>query len=89
MNDPVSHPAHYCTGKYECIEVMTEVFGPEAVQHFCRCNAFKYIYRSDRKNGLEDIKKAKWYMDKYIELEEMKNERKGKDQSAQSGYREL
>ena len=74
ISDPVAHPAHYCTGKYECIEVMTEVFGVEAVQEFCRCNAFKYLYRSDRKNGIEDIRKAQWYLNKYIELEESKND---------------
>jgi hypothetical protein len=70
MNDPVAHPAHYCTGKYECIEVMTEVFCVEAVQAFCRLNAFKYLFRSDRKNGIEDIKKARWYINKFIELQE-------------------
>ena len=76
MNDPVAHPAHYCTGKYECIEVMTEVFGKKAVQDFCRCNAFKYLYRSYRKNGIEDIKKARWYINKFIDLEEeLKNEK--------------
>ena len=76
MNDPVTHPAHYCTGKYECIEVMTEVFGVEAVQAFCRLNAFKYLFRSDRKNGIEDIKKARWYINKFIDLEEeLKNEK--------------
>ncbi len=77
MNDVVNHPDHYCTGKYECILVMTEVFGAKAVQDFCRCNAFKYLYRSDRKNGIEDIKKAQWYLNKYIELEEMNNGQNG------------
>ena len=76
FDDVVNHPSHYCTGKYECIEVMTEVFGKEAVQAFCRCNAFKYLYRSDRKNGIEDIKKARWYINKFIDLEEeLKNEK--------------
>lgn len=70
MNDVVNHPGHYCTGKYECIDVMTEALGKQAVMDFCRCNAFKYIYRSERKNGLEDMKKARWYLNKYIELEE-------------------
>ena len=51
MNDPVTHPAHYCTGKYECIEVMTEVF------------------------GVEDIKKANWYLTRFLMLEELKNEK--------------
>lgn len=69
-NDNVNHPSHYATGKYECIDVMLEIFGIEAVKTFCLLNAFKYNYRSGRKNGLEDIKKAKWYIDKYIELSE-------------------
>ena len=84
MNDPVTHPAHYCTGKYECIEVMTEVFGVEAVKAFCRLNAFKYLFRSDRKNGVEDIKKANWYLTRFLMLEELKNGCKGTDESCQS-----
>lgn len=68
MNDVVNHPSHYESGKFECIEVMEETQGKEAVMDFCICNAFKYLYRHNRKNGIEDIKKAKWYLDKYIEL---------------------
>jgi len=68
MADNVNHPAHYEVGKYECIKVMTEVFGVEAVKHFCQCNAFKYVWRSNRKNGNEDIEKAIWYLKKYLEL---------------------
>nr|DAS82787.1 MAG TPA: nucelotide kinase [Caudoviricetes sp.] len=70
VNDSVNHPSHYATGKYECIDVMLEIFGVEAVKTFCLLNAFKYNYRTGNKNGLEDIKKAKWYIDKYIELSE-------------------
>lgn len=66
--DNVNHPAHYETGKFECIEVMTEVMGEEAVADFCLCNAFKYLYRTKRKNGVEDIEKAQWYINKYLEL---------------------
>lgn len=71
MADNVNHPSHYVTGKYECIEVMLETQGLQAVLDFCICNAFKYIYRHDNKNKLEDVKKAKWYIDKYIELASM------------------
>lgn len=67
--DNVNHPAHYETGKYECIDVMQEVFGTEAVKHFCQCNAFKYVYRMNRKNGAEDAQKAIWYLNKYVEME--------------------
>lgn len=66
--DIVNHPGHYETGKFECIDVMQEALGVEAVKDFCICNAFKYIYRHRRKNHLEDIKKAKWYIDKYLDL---------------------
>jgi hypothetical protein len=68
MSDNVNHPAHYEVGKYECIKVMQEVFGAEAVRHFCQCNAFKYIWRMNRKNGTEDAEKAIWYLNKYLEL---------------------
>lgn len=67
-NDNVNHPSHYATGKYECIDVMIEIFGVEAVKTFCLLNAFKYNYRSGRKNGRQDIEKAVWYSNKYLEL---------------------
>lgn len=70
--DPVNHPSHYETGKFESIDVMVETQGVEAVQNFCVCNAFKYIYRHRFKNGVEDIKKAIWYLNKYVELEDAK-----------------
>lgn len=70
MPDNVNHPAHYESGKFECIEVMEETQGKEPVMDFCICNAFKYLYRHKRKNGIEDVKKARWYIDKYIEIVE-------------------
>lgn len=68
MNDNVNHPSHYCTGKFECIDVMIETQGIEAVKNFCLCNAFKYLYRHNGKNGVEDIEKARFYINKYLEL---------------------
>ena len=35
MTDNVNHPAHYETGKFECIDVMVETQGVEATQNFC------------------------------------------------------
>lgn len=69
-SDNVNHPKHYETGKFECIDVMLETQGVEAVKSFCICNAFKYLYRHGRKNGVEDVKKAIWYLNKFVELEE-------------------
>lgn len=62
MSDNVNHPSHYETGKFECIDVMVETQGVQATKDFCLCNALKYIYRHRRKNGLEDIQKAIWYI---------------------------
>lgn len=58
----VVHPNHYNSGKYECIEVMKEVFGDEAVKLFCAMNAFKYLWRYSKKNGEEDVAKACNYL---------------------------
>ena len=66
-DDHVNHPAHY-QGKNECIDVMIAMFGKEAVKHFCMCNAYKYRFRADKKNGEQDIAKAEWYETKLIEL---------------------
>lgn len=74
MNDNVNHPSHYCTGKFECIDVMIETQGIEAVKNFCLCNAFKYLYRHNGKNGVEDVKKATWYLNEYIKLQGEENE---------------
>lgn len=69
-SDPVNHPKHYGTGRFECIDVMEEALGRDAVEGFCLCNAFKYLYRHKNKNGLEDLQKAKWYLDKLVAMKE-------------------
>ena len=69
--DNVNHPSHYETGKFECIEVMIETQGVQAVRDFCICNAFKYLYRHRNKNRREDIEKAVWYLKKWLNLEDV------------------
>lgn len=69
-NDNVNHPSHYTNSEngIECIDAMIAAFGKDAVMAFCKCNAFKYIWRFDKKNGKEDLEKAKWYINKFKEL---------------------
>lgn len=64
--DPVNRPAHYTYGGIECIDAMQAAFGGEAVKDFCLCNAFKYLWRHREKGGLEDLKKARWYLNRLI-----------------------
>lgn len=66
--DVVENPYHYTSSGIECIDAMIAAFGEEAVKNFCMCNAFKYVWRSKKKNGREDMKKAIWYINKYNEL---------------------
>jgi hypothetical protein len=71
----VNHPSHYNNGGMECIDEMILIFGKVATMYFCLCNAWKYRYRANAKNGQEDLDKANWYIAKYKELkEELPNE---------------
>ena len=69
-NDAVFHPSHYTQGDIECIDAMKSAFGADELAVYCKIAAFKYIWRCERKNGSEDIKKAIWYLKKYLELKE-------------------
>lgn len=64
--DPVNRPARYTSGGIECIDAMQAAFGVEAVKDFCLCNAFKYLWRHRNKNGVEDLKKCRWYLNRLI-----------------------
>ena len=72
--DTVNHPPHYNKGKVECIDAIesavSDLHGIEAV---CTANAIKYLYRWKAKDGVESLKKARWYLDRLINtLEEPK-----------------
>lgn len=63
MSDNINHPNYY-QGRKECIEIMRDIFGDEAVIGFCKCNAYKYRFRAGNKEGNsveQDIAKAEWY----------------------------
>jgi hypothetical protein len=67
----VSHPDHYKSGRYEVIDIIDEftkdLSGTEAV---CTANAIKYILRWKKKNGIQDVKKAIWYLQHMVDKEE-------------------
>ena len=66
VNDPVNHPRHYA-GKVECIDcIESAVSGLDGFHGFCAGNAIKYIFRFSHKNGVEDLRKAEWYIDRLI-----------------------
>ena len=61
-------PNHYKSCSIECIDAMILAFGADSVAEFCLINAFKYIWRYKDKNGLEDLNKAEYYINKSEEL---------------------
>ncbi len=68
MTDNVHKPAHY-QGKVECIDAIeSAVEGLEGIEAVCTANVIKYVYRWKKKNGLEDLEKALWYLLKLIRM---------------------
>ena len=72
--DMVNHPSHYTQGGIECIDALkAATVSKTGIEAVCTANAIKYLWRYEEKNGIEDVKKAKWYIDRLIkELEETK-----------------
>jgi len=69
--DSINHPSHYTQGKIECIDAIEEsTKGLIGISAVCVANVIKYIWRYKFKNGIEDLKKARWYLDKLISHEE-------------------
>lgn len=68
LDDKVSHPTHYTYGDMEIIDFIEQVtkdYKPELA--FAIGNAIKYISRANRKNGKEDLDKARWYLNRAFE----------------------
>lgn len=64
--DNVNNPSHYKQGKYETIEIIDDIIGNEYSAYYVG-NIVKYISRYKHKNGLEDLKKARWYLNRLID----------------------
>ena len=70
--DMVNHPVHYTQGGIESIDALkAATVSKTGIEAVCTANAIKYLWRYEEKNGIEDVKKARWYIDRLIkELEE-------------------
>lgn len=68
MTDNVNHPDHYNQGDIECIDAMKAAMSEEQFKGYLRGCAMKYLWRFDNKGSpVEDLRKAKWYLEKLIE----------------------
>lgn len=71
--DNVNHPSHYTQGKIECIDYIMDKISIEGFEGYCQGNILKYVTRYQHKNGVEDLKKAVWYINKLIATLENRN----------------
>lgn len=67
INDMVNAPPHYNQAGIECLDaIAAATSGKTGIQAVCVANVVKYLWRYELKNGVEDVKKARWYLDRLI-----------------------
>ncbi len=69
MNNNVDNPSHYGQGKIECIDYIEDFLTHEEFVGYLRGNIAKYAHRWRYKNGLEDLQKAQWYLNKLLHVQ--------------------
>ena len=67
--DPVEKPMHYAAGSVECIDAIEAQLTPEEFRGYLKGNVAKYMWRERKKGGKESLKKARWYLNKLIDLD--------------------
>lgn len=72
-HDNVNHPPHYNQAGIECLDAIAAATG-DGFQYYLQGNILKYLWRYRYKNGLEDLKKAQFYLNKLIATREDNNE---------------
>ena len=65
VKDAVDHPPHYNKYGVECIDALRAATG-EGFEYYLQGNVMKYLWRYRYKNGIEDLKKANWYLELLI-----------------------
>ena len=65
--DMVNSPPHYNKAGIECIDAI-QAATEEGFEYYLQGNILKYLWRYRYKNGVEDLEKAKWYLEKLIKI---------------------
>lgn len=71
--DTVNHPSHYTDGGIECIEAIEAQLTNDEYRGYLKGNIAKYIWRERMKGSTESLKKAQWYLERLIQLDEAQN----------------
>ena len=66
-DDPVNHPSHYTRGGIECIDaIQSAITGLSGVEAWLTGSIIKYVWRQKHKNGVQDLQKARFYLNRLI-----------------------
>ena len=65
-HDPVNAPAHYRQGDIECLDAIKASMPREQFLGYLKGNEMKYVWRYQHKGGIEDLKKANFYLARLI-----------------------
>ena len=69
IDEMVEEPPHYNMGSIQCIDAIEESMGSTAFEGYLKGNVLKYLWRyTYKKKALEDLKKARFYLDRRIKL---------------------
>ena len=72
VEDCVNSPPHYGQGRIECIEYIKDFLSDDEYTGYLRGNIAKYLHRWRYKNGVEDLKKAQWYLEALVQQQSRK-----------------
>lgn len=86
MTDNVNHPSHYADKEIEVIDYIRDTLGADEFVGYCIGNVLKYTSRWRKKGGLEDLEKAKVYLEWGIQKQ---NETEGRNGADTDAYREV
>ena len=74
IKDNVNHPSHYTKGKVECLDALeSATIGKSGIEAVCVANIIKYLWRYEEKNGVEDVRKAQFYLNRLLATLENNN----------------
>lgn len=73
-DDKVNSPSHYIRNGVECIDVIKLFLTPEEYEGYIKGNILKYLFRYKGKGNVQDLHKAKKYLDYLIEIERTTDE---------------
>jgi hypothetical protein len=66
IHDAVNRPQHYTKGAVECIDAIKAALGDDGYKGYCQGQVMKYVWRFQHKNGVEDLRKAGFYLNELI-----------------------